>query len=442
MTMTLKGVIFIVIVISTATAFAQDEENEARFARIYEKFNKSEIGDQKWSEIVGDKGSENYTLENGDNLWDISAKLFGNGFYWPKVWQLNDNITNPHMIEPGKVLRFNPGSESRPPSLDVATYADSTESMTSETEEPEFDTITTLDSPEGQQIVIPPGRKSRPVLTHIPPSFPDTSSPVGKYDAAGFAVDGLKVAEKKIIAGPVPSIVVERSWDADGKVIEMEGDTTVASTYQNVIVKLKNKVNLGDYVTVFSTNGKITDPTTDNTIGVELETRAELAIIESMSADDNIYRATVAYTALPVRLNDSVKLGRLITRTTYERTGEEVSVAARIINGETNNRKVFGLHNVVYLDKGNADGLKVGSLLPIIKNVETRNPDTVIKFDSKPIGELKVVEVEAHVATAVIINEQDAVRPGDMTALIEEKSGEKPDSGDEQKPEDNGLQGE
>lgn len=100
---------------------AQEEitSEEERFSRIYQKYNSREIGDAKWTEIAGDKASESYTLQDGDNLWDISTKLFGNGYYWPKVWQLNDDITNPHLVERGKNLSFTPGSSNSPPSLGV-----------------------------------------------------------------------------------------------------------------------------------------------------------------------------------------------------------------------------------------------------------------------------------------------------------------------------------
>lgn len=112
----MKRILFIILLSLTQVSLAQDSgemtAEEARFARIYQKYNTREIGDEKWGEIAGDKASEDYTLQDGDNLWDISTKLFGNGYYWPKVWQLNDDITNPHLVETGKSLKFTPGSST------------------------------------------------------------------------------------------------------------------------------------------------------------------------------------------------------------------------------------------------------------------------------------------------------------------------------------------
>ena len=45
-----------------------------------------------------------YTVIKGDTLWDICEELYGTAWVWPKVWQLNPHITNPHWIYPGNQL--------------------------------------------------------------------------------------------------------------------------------------------------------------------------------------------------------------------------------------------------------------------------------------------------------------------------------------------------
>jgi len=440
----MKTLLILTLIVFAEISFAQEEitSEESRFARIYQKYNSREIGDAKWGEIAGDKASEEYTLQDGDNLWDISTKLFGNGFYWSKVWQLNDDITNPHLVEKGKTLQFTPGSSTSPPSLGVESNINQqiTEATTSTEENdeygPEFDTIVTQNAPEGDQVVIPPGVRSRPVLNKIPPSFVENNIAAEGYDRkTGFAKEGLKKIEPKVIAGPIPSIVVEKAWEPDGKIVEMEGDSTVASTYQSVVIKFSDPVKVGDMVTVFSKNGKVTDPTTGYSIGVELETRAEIQIEDAVAGGpENTYRGEIINANMPVRLGDSVKIGRLITHANYEADGPFSSVPARIVNGEGNKRMVFGLHNVVFIDKGSEDGLQAGSLLYVLKNIETRNPDTALQFDSRPIGLLKAVEVEPHVATAIIVTEKDAIRPGDMTQLEAPDASENRKSLDDVRP--------
>lgn len=59
---------------------------------------------EEWRRILGGRESETYVVRQGDTLWDISAKMFQNPFLWAKLWQVNPDLTNPHEIEPGRVL--------------------------------------------------------------------------------------------------------------------------------------------------------------------------------------------------------------------------------------------------------------------------------------------------------------------------------------------------
>lgn len=52
------------------------------------------------------EGEEVYTIKKGDTLWDISAKFLKDPFLWPKLWQRNPYITNPHWIYPGQPVRL------------------------------------------------------------------------------------------------------------------------------------------------------------------------------------------------------------------------------------------------------------------------------------------------------------------------------------------------
>ena len=47
---------------------------------------------------------EAYVVVKGDTLWDISAMYLDNPWLWPRLWQVNPEIENPHLIYPGDKL--------------------------------------------------------------------------------------------------------------------------------------------------------------------------------------------------------------------------------------------------------------------------------------------------------------------------------------------------
>jgi hypothetical protein len=49
---------------------------------------------------------KSYFVKKGDTLWDISAIFLKQPWLWPKLWRLNPDIDNPHLIYPGDELRL------------------------------------------------------------------------------------------------------------------------------------------------------------------------------------------------------------------------------------------------------------------------------------------------------------------------------------------------
>jgi hypothetical protein len=55
--------------------------------------------------IREDSPSE-YTVMQGDTLWDIAGMFLEEPWLWPEVWQINPQIENPDLIYPGDVIEL------------------------------------------------------------------------------------------------------------------------------------------------------------------------------------------------------------------------------------------------------------------------------------------------------------------------------------------------
>ncbi|MGF1717241.1 LysM peptidoglycan-binding domain-containing protein [Photobacterium chitinilyticum] len=56
--------------------------------------------------LVKEGISSVYTVRKGDTLWDISAHFLSNPWLWPRLWEANSYIENPHLIYPGDQLHL------------------------------------------------------------------------------------------------------------------------------------------------------------------------------------------------------------------------------------------------------------------------------------------------------------------------------------------------
>ncbi len=96
--------------LSTATPY--EKVKEKKITKYYKSHGV--LQDNIWEEWLSKNYSEVYVIQKGDTLWDISDKFLDSPWYWPKIWEMNLYITNPHWIYPGNELKFSYSGKTGP----------------------------------------------------------------------------------------------------------------------------------------------------------------------------------------------------------------------------------------------------------------------------------------------------------------------------------------
>ncbi len=92
-----------------------DPDHESKFYSIYKTYHSQQMSVNEWQELIRQKSVNIYTMQKGDNLWDISRMLFDNSNHWPKLWSVNADLSNPHRVSIGYELQVIMGSEGQVP---------------------------------------------------------------------------------------------------------------------------------------------------------------------------------------------------------------------------------------------------------------------------------------------------------------------------------------
>jgi hypothetical protein len=469
--------------IVTGSGGAEPTDFEKRLFRIF-KNNSEPVSVQKWEELVGSRKQEVYVVQPGDTLWDISSTLFGDGFFWSKLWAENGNLENPHQITPNQQIQLMAGTEASGPAISVgragapggeAIDTDSVGQSLSQNSagsgdvdsgslvasgstrvplskkgpgrrapvyrEQALKDLTPEELASGANIEIdelvptpeiPSQKPGRKVLKNLPRSFVMPTRPkIGQFDSTGLDAPATK-------AQSVPPTIIPNSYLADhpvdhvGVIEEIEAQEKIASTGQSVYIRLDSKGRIGERFSVLFPKDKIsTGPA--SSLGPVVEIGGRVEITSVVNEDKNVYRATVVQTVNPIR-NASILVRENLPKSNYSRRGTRTTIESKIIGGEYDgDRKIIGDGSVVYLDQGRQAGLNPGDILPVQAKRSERREGTKFPDDVTAIGLLKIVKVEETAATAIVLESRSEIHVGDHTGGRLSPSGfireEMPDEG-------------
>lgn len=425
---------------------------EARLYDVFINYNSEATSPEQWKVIVGARETEIYPIQKGDNLWEISKTLFSDGYFWPKVWSINSSITNPHVIEPGRKIRFVPGDDSQAPAFnltegdeDADESTEPAESQGKETNGEKADgTPNSPENDEGDLIkpvlparatpkasdddldIPPPEKVSRPVIRKFPPSLPDwqNDNVLGVYDSLGISF-GKREDLHLVTSLELINYLVEEVPESLGEVKEVESGGISAAIFQHIYVQVnKGQARVGDRLLVIKNTGLLQRPNDFveklSFYGHGVEIQGEIALVENVQSKEfstktELFRALVIKAVNPIDVGSELLRGA-IEKVNLRSTDQRSSVVAQIIGGmSSSKRQTFYPQSIAYLNRGSKDGLKVGDVLPIRSNRLLRFQNSIVDENSRPSGWLKIAHTTARFSTAVILKTFEEIYAGDFT---------------------------
>jgi hypothetical protein len=331
---------------------------------------------QSTPDVIGDAVSfgsrvsapDYYTVQPGDTLWDISSRFLGNAYYWPRLWSINDYVTNPHWIYPGNRIVFRMGTELDPPDFGI----------------------------EGLDRLPSAAPAIEAVASECGPDVRfDMVRPLRSYIAPGFIADKDDV-------------------EIYGDVRKARGEQTLLSTRDLLYLRVDDPeaFGCGDVVSVFRrTRKKVRHPRSrGQRFGSAYRVVAEATVVhrhdDYLTAQirrswSEVHRGDYVGPAVPVAVEIEVQ-------------APQGDLDGTIIDRVESEQGLMGPGETVFVDRGRVDGVRVGNSFYV---VEQRDPHLDVKKEDEElpfsvIGRVVVVRVDEYSSTAVVTDANRSISIG------------------------------
>jgi hypothetical protein len=378
------------------------------------------IPNSEWNEIAGKSSGGTYEVMNGDWLWKISQKIFGSGFYYSKIWALNPYITNPHEIEPGMILSFSTGSDNNLPALNLQKarkklfadsenyseferwgdgtkpgWIDERKKLIDDGVYLQYSTGDTQDDLKaiGEQDLIKEYEVYEPPKLDFIIGVPDE-----EYDKDGFdrnAKVSFNFKEGFYLNTFISNNIVQDC----GKIDSAIDEKALFVSHDTVFVRFDEKLDIvpGDKFSVYAASGERTHENSDRK-GYKYTISASVEVLQKHKA---LWECKILDSSEPVSRGDRItvytpKIER-ITQTYSSRLIESVIIGAY---QDLQSYASFG--DVIYLDRGRADGVEIGNVFEVYGFKDRGTGKNISDNPTYKNGELVVITVTDNFSTALV----------------------------------------
>jgi hypothetical protein len=321
------------------------------------------------------EAAASYTIKQGDTLWDISNTFFKDPFLWPFIWKANPYITNPDLIYPGNKLAI--------PSLAPIERAMQAPAA-AETGEEGIPALKQKGTGAARE---KPGEEEAVTTSKLILPEEAVTPIIDKYAMLNAGYVGDDESKDVIIGGAEP----KRNFSYDDIV------------YVNI--RSKEDVNIGDKYIMFNRLNKVKHPVTGKEYGRLIKILGILRITAKDSPGMYTARITLSF---DVSGKGTMLMPYQEPTPIYDTPQTKTKDIAGYILEVMDGRTINGQHDIVYLDKGSADGVEPGDRFVVYSGPEEAN------LPRKLVGETQVILIKEHTSTAVVRKSTNVLIKGDQ----------------------------
>jgi len=402
-----------------------------------------QISNNEWNELATQAKVSSYTVVKDDWLFKISKRLFGSGFYYPKIWALNQFITNPHLIEPGMVLSFSTGSGDRAPEIKLGDFSeaeiksapgassaavasvatsDNDFSVWGDEAKPDWlterknlvdqgvfvqystaDTIQDLESASRIALV-------KEYENYEPPQSLVQSIPTTDYDKAGFDKSSRIVFSIKE-GFYLNTFVTNNPVQDFGKIDSGPDENVFFTINDHMYLTFDESVNVlpGDRFSIYAAEGKVKHPNSDRE-GFKYSITGQIRIVAKV---DDKWEAKVEETIGVMQRNDRVTVYTpKIDRITQTFNGRLIEAA--VLGTHAGIQSAISFGDVIYIDRGRADGVEMGNVFEMYGFKDRMNGRVIARQPTYKTGELTVITLTDNFATCLVSSSVRDFYAGDI----------------------------
>ena len=362
------------------------------------------IDDSHWNEIAGSHINDNYEIQKGDTLWDISKRLFGNPHYWPKIWSLNNsgaNITNPHIVDPGQKLAFKPGTAETLPSV-----APTTQSADASTPAP-APVVAGDHVPEFEKV-------SQDLWKPLELKIEDKKV---DYDEYGIEKE-IKIIPQTKLALRVPVIANETTLPYLGEVVGSRREGVGLSQNEVIFLKSENQdLQVGTTYSVLSDAIYVSESKSDRS-GYVYRANGEVKIV---GIKDGTYIGIITKGYDVIRRGDRI-YPLLPTISEIKPVASIDDIEALVILNPLISTWSTAQYHFVHLDRGLEDGVQVGNIFRIFEYYDPQTKEKLTDSDIMVNADAIVVHATGQFSTALVINSRGVIHGADFGVALKDVS--------------------